>query len=77
MPSNLFGLLAPAGTPPQIVRLLNRELVAVLNDNALQEKMLQQGIELESTTPDGLREMIDKEIAKWARVIKEANVHKD
>ncbi len=70
----LFGLLAPAGTPSQIVQLLNRELVAVLNDNALREKMLQQGIELESTSPDGLREMIDKEIVKWARVIKDADI---
>lgn len=70
----LFGLLAPAGTAPQIVQLLNRELVAILNDGALREKMLQQGIELESTTPDGLRNMIDQEITKWARVMKEAGI---
>jgi tripartite-type tricarboxylate transporter receptor subunit TctC len=70
----LFGLLAPAGTPQPIVQLLNRELVAILGDSALRERMLQQGIELESTSPEGLRDMIDQEINQWARVMKEANI---
>ena len=70
----LFGLLAPAGTPNEIVQLLNREVVAVLNDGALREKLLQQGIEPEASSPEALRELIQTEIAKWARVIKEAGI---
>jgi len=70
----LFGLLAPAGTPPQIVQLLNREVVAILSDKDLRDKLLQQGIEVESSTPDGLREMINQEIVKWAQVVKDAGV---
>jgi tripartite-type tricarboxylate transporter receptor subunit TctC len=70
----LFGLLAPAGTPPQIVQLLNREVAAILGDKDLREKMLQQGIEVEASTPDALREMINQEIVKWAQVVKEAGV---
>ena len=73
----LFGLLAPAGTPQQIVQLLNRELVAILGDKDLREKMLQQGIEIESSTPDALREMINQDITKWARVVKEAGVRQE
>ena len=68
----LFGLLAPAGTPPQIVQLLNREIVSILGDKDLREKLLQQGIEAESSTPDALREMINQEIVKWAQVAKAA-----
>lgn len=70
----LFGLLAPAATPPHIIQLLNREVVAVLSDAALREKMLQQGIEAESSSPAELRDMIQVEIAKWARVIKDAGI---
>jgi tripartite-type tricarboxylate transporter receptor subunit TctC len=70
----LFALLAPAGTPANIVQLLNREITAILNDKELRDRMLQQGIELDATTPDQLREIINQEIVKWARVIKEADI---
>ena len=70
----LFGLLAPAGTPSDIVQLLNREVGVVLNDAALRERLLQMGIEPEASSPEGLRELIQSEIAKWARVIKEADI---
>ena len=70
----LFGLLAPAGTPNEIVQLLNREVGAVLNDAALRERLLQLGIEPEASSPEGLRDLIQSEIAKWARVINEAGI---
>ena len=70
----LFGLLAPAGTPHEIVQLLNREVGIVLKDPALRERLLQLGIEPEASSPEGLRDLIQSEIAKWARVIKEANI---
>lgn len=70
----LFGLLAPAGTPNEIVQLLNREVGAVLNDATLRERLMQQGIEPEASSPEALRELIQSEIAKWARVIKEAGI---
>jgi tripartite-type tricarboxylate transporter receptor subunit TctC len=72
--SGLFGLLAPAGTPREVVQLLNRELAPILNNKELREKLLQQGIELEHTTPEAWRQMIDQEIAKWARVIQDAGL---
>jgi len=70
----LFGLLAPAGTPNEIVQLLNREVAAVLNDAALRERLLKLGIEPEASSPEGLRDLIQSEITKWARVIKEADI---
>jgi tripartite-type tricarboxylate transporter receptor subunit TctC len=70
----LFGLLAPAGTPNDVIQLLNREIAAVLRDPAMKEKLIAQGIEPESSTPEGLRDLIQSEITKWARVIKEAGI---
>ncbi len=70
----LFGLLAPANTPNDIIQLLNREIAAVLRDPAMKEKLIAQGIEPESSTPEGLRDQIQSEITKWARVIKEAGI---
>lgn len=75
--SGLFGLLGPAGTPREVVQLLNRELASILNDRELREKLLQQGIELEYTTPEAWRQMIDQEIIKWARVIQDAGLRPD
>ncbi|NBR28556.1 MAG: tripartite tricarboxylate transporter substrate binding protein [Betaproteobacteria bacterium] len=70
----LFGLLAPAGTPNDVIQLLNREIAAVLRDPAMKEKLVAQGIEPETSTPEGLRDLIQSEITKWARVIKDANI---
>ena len=70
----LFGLLAPAGTPNEIIQLLNRERGAVLRDPAMKEKLIAQGIEPEAGTPEGLRDLIQSEITKWARVIKDAGI---
>lgn len=70
----LFGLLAPAGTPNEIVQLLNREIGAVLRDPAIREKLVQQGIEPEPGTPEALRDLIASEISKWSRVMKEADI---
>jgi len=70
----LFGLLAPAGTPNDIVQLLNREVGVVLNDAAVRERLLKLGIEPEASSPEGLRNLIQSEITKWARVIKEAGI---
>lgn len=70
----LFGLLAPAGTPEDVVQLLSREAGAVLNDPGLREKLLRQGIEPEPSSPEALRSLIQSEITKWARVMKEADI---
>jgi tripartite-type tricarboxylate transporter receptor subunit TctC len=70
----LFGLLAPAATPKEIVQLLSREVGIVLNESALREKLAQQGIEPEASSPAALKDLIHTEIEKWARVIKDADI---
>jgi tripartite-type tricarboxylate transporter receptor subunit TctC len=72
--SSMFGVLAPAKTPKPIVDRLNSELVKILQNPEVKEKMLQQGVIATSTTPDQAAERIRAEITMWARVIKDANI---
>jgi tripartite-type tricarboxylate transporter receptor subunit TctC len=70
----LYGLLAPVRAPGAVVQTLSRELVPTLRDAALREKLLLQAIEAEPSSPEGLRELLESEIAKWARVMKDSDI---
>ena len=72
--SSMFGLLAPAGTPRDIIDRLHREIVEALNIPGVQEKMKEQGVSPLHTAPEATARRIQDELAKWAKVIKDANV---
>ena len=69
-----FGLLAPAGTPPEIVAQLSEETRRILNLPDVREKLLSLGAQPAGSTPEEFARFIDAEIAKWGRVIRSANV---
>jgi tripartite-type tricarboxylate transporter receptor subunit TctC len=71
---NWFGILAPAKTPAAIVTRLNRELVAVMQDPAMKAWMEARGAEAVTSTPEEFAAYIKKDLAKWARVVKEAGI---
>jgi tripartite-type tricarboxylate transporter receptor subunit TctC len=68
--SSWFGLLAPAGTPPDIVNRIQQETAKALNTPAIKEKLLSQGAIPSGNTPAEFARLIDSEIAKWAQVVK-------
>ena len=68
--SSWFGLLAPAGTPPEIVNRIQQEVAKALNTPAIKEKMLAQGAIPSGNTPQEFARLIDSEITKWAQVVK-------
>jgi tripartite-type tricarboxylate transporter receptor subunit TctC len=68
--SSWFGLLAPAGTPPDIVNRIQQETAKALNTPAIKEKLLAQGAIPSGNTPAEFAKLIDSEIAKWAQVVK-------
>jgi tripartite-type tricarboxylate transporter receptor subunit TctC len=70
----VYGFFAPAGTPAAIIKKLNADINAVLLDPELKDKLLKVGIEVEGSTPEALAAFVDKEIAKWAAVIKAGNI---
>jgi tripartite-type tricarboxylate transporter receptor subunit TctC len=71
---NWYGMVAPAGTPPAIVAALNRIATEAMADASVKEKLASQGAELIGDSPEHFRGFIESEIAKWAKVIKDAGV---
>jgi len=72
-----FGVVAPAGTPDAIVQKLNAEIVAALNDEQVKASMRNLGVEPAPTTPEQFGSYIRSETAKWAKVIRQANIKID
>ena len=72
-----YGLLAPAGTPPAIVRRINAVMNKVLADPEFGQRLLLQGVEPVTSTPQGMRDMIAGELARWRKVMKEAGISVD
>jgi len=64
------GLVAPAGTPAEIINRLNSELVKALKNPEFEARMRGMGLELYGTTPEQFAQFIKDEHAKWAKVIK-------
>jgi tripartite-type tricarboxylate transporter receptor subunit TctC len=69
-----FAIFAPAGTPPEIVKRLNADLVKIVHAPQVKAKLLELGADPVGSTPEALAATVRAERAKWARVIKEANV---
>jgi tripartite-type tricarboxylate transporter receptor subunit TctC len=69
-----FGILAPAGTPPEIVGKLNAAIKETLANQQLRERFLTYGVEAASSTPSELSAIIAAEIPVWRKVVEERNV---
>jgi tripartite-type tricarboxylate transporter receptor subunit TctC len=71
------GFLAPAGTPPAIIEKLNADLTKVLGLPEVREKLTALGFEISPGRPAELGEMIRREMAKVAKVVKESGMKVD
>jgi tripartite-type tricarboxylate transporter receptor subunit TctC len=69
-----YGLAAPARTPPAIIALLHKETVAVLNQPDIVARLAQDGASVVGNTPRVFTQELRNETAKWAKVIKDANI---
>ena len=72
-----FGLFAPAGTPRDIVEKLNGEIARVLNAPDVKEHLQREGAEPAGESPERFEAHFKSEIAKWAKVIREAKIQAD
>ncbi|WP_296358440.1 tripartite tricarboxylate transporter substrate binding protein [Ramlibacter sp.] len=75
--SSWFGLLAPAGTPPDIVNRIQQETAKALGTPAMKERLLAQGAIPSGNTPAQFAALIDREIRKWAPVVKASGAKVD
>ena len=69
-----FGIVAPAGTPPEIIGTLNAAFVKALSDPAAIEKIRVLGAEPAPTSPEAFAKFIQSESAKWGKLIAEAGI---
>jgi tripartite-type tricarboxylate transporter receptor subunit TctC len=69
-----LALLAPAGTPPEIVNKLNSEIAKVMKDPELRKLFDSAGVEPDPSTPQAMSEYMGQEMARWGKVVKEAGI---
>ena len=72
--TSTFGILAPAGTPAGVIKLLNAEIRNIVQLNDVKATFATQALEAVGSTPDEFKAVTAAEIAQWARVIKDANI---
>jgi tripartite-type tricarboxylate transporter receptor subunit TctC len=72
---NWWGVLLPAGTPKVIADKFRADLVKVMQDPDVKEKFATLGVDAMSGTPEQFGAYIKSETAKYAKLIKEANIH--
>ena len=69
-----FIVFAPAATPKPLIDKLNASLVKALNTPALKEKMIKEGFDPETSTPAEAKAKLTKELALWAKLVKERGI---
>jgi len=71
------GVLVHANTPKQIVRLLHDDIVAIITAEGVRERFTALGFDVVGNTPEQFQTFIESEVAKWGKVVSDANVHAD
>lgn len=75
--TNWIGVFAPAGTPREVVTRLNGEILRVMQAPDIQARLAGEGAKSPARTPDEFGAYVRSEIAKWARVIRDAGIRVD
>ncbi len=66
-----YGMLAPAGTPPELVSKIQRDSARVLSDAATRERLTKMGVDLVLNTPEEFKAYLQSEIARYTKIIRE------
>jgi tripartite-type tricarboxylate transporter receptor subunit TctC len=75
--TNWIGIFAPAGTPREVVLKLNGEIVRTMQAPDIQKRLLNEGAKFTPWSPDQFASFVNAELAKWAKVVKEAGIRVD
>jgi tripartite-type tricarboxylate transporter receptor subunit TctC len=68
------GILAPAGTPKDVIARLNTAINAALKMDDVKEKLTKVGVQIQGGTPEHFGKVIQHEVDKWAKLVKEAGI---
>jgi tripartite-type tricarboxylate transporter receptor subunit TctC len=69
-----FGVLAPRGTPREIILRLNRELGAVLAEEDVRKRLIDAGLEPVPGSPEAFAEIMRRDHAKYSKMIRDAGI---
>lgn len=72
--SNWLALLAPAGTPKEIVQRLNSEIAKLMAQPDVQKALFDAGVQVSLSTPEALTHLMQEEHAKWGKVVRDAGI---
>jgi tripartite-type tricarboxylate transporter receptor subunit TctC len=72
-----YAMFVPAHTPRAIVDKLNKALNEIVRLPDIRDKLLQQGAEGTGGTPEALGKVVDAELVKWGKLVKDANIHSE
>ena len=70
-------MLAPAKTPPEIIKRMNEEINKVMRMPETAKRMDAQGIDVVGGTPEAARTFIERQMNIWAKVVKDNNIQAD
>ncbi len=72
-----YGVLSPAGTPREIVTQLNQAIARIVKNPDVQQRLLNEGMEIAPSTPQEFASLIANEVARFTKVVKTANFKVD
>jgi len=72
-----YAMFVPAKTPKPIIEKLNKALNVIVREPAIRDRLLQQGTEGAGGTPEALGKVVDSELVRWAKLVKDANIHSE
>jgi len=72
--TNWYGMVLPAGTPPETVRALNAALTSVLTQPGIKQKMYNEGMSVVASTPEEFARFLGRETQKFNGIIERAGI---
>lgn len=72
--STWYGILAPAGTPAEVVRKIHGELVRITQSPEMKERLLAQGLQPVANTPEQFATVLKDDVQRWTKLVKDAGI---
>jgi tripartite-type tricarboxylate transporter receptor subunit TctC len=72
-----YSIVVPAGTPKAIISRLHTELVKILKSPDIRERLISEGADVETSTPEELAAFVRAEIQKWSKAVKDSGTKLD
>ncbi len=72
-----YAVLAPAHTPPELVARLNKDFIEVMNLDDVKSALAKQGLSVRTNTPAQMAALVKSDMARWAKVVRDAHIEAD